>query len=56
ARYNHIRSGRGSVRLEHSVRDREVEGSNPFAPTNIEGGLIRSFTTFLLSFQVIGGD
>ncbi len=26
-------SGRGSVRLEHTVRDREVVGSNPTAPT-----------------------
>ena len=32
-RYNAQRSGRGSVRLEHSVRDREVGGSNPPAPT-----------------------
>ena len=33
SRYNRICSGRGSVRLEHSVRDREVGGSNPPAPT-----------------------
>ena len=29
-------TGCGSVRLEHTVRDREVEGSNPSAPTNIK--------------------
>jgi hypothetical protein len=31
--YNPCASGRGSVRLEHTVRDREVGGSNPLAPT-----------------------
>ena len=31
--YNKVRSGRGSARLECTVRDREVGGSNPSAPT-----------------------
>jgi hypothetical protein len=31
--YNHSHSGCGSVRLEHTVRDREIGGSNPLAPT-----------------------
>jgi hypothetical protein len=33
AGYNTGTAGRGSVRLEHTVRDREVGGSNPLAPT-----------------------
>ena len=33
--YNQGHSGRGSARLEHTVRDREVGGSNPLAPTNL---------------------
>ena len=32
--YNLSHSGCGSVRLEYAVRDREIEGSNPSAPTN----------------------
>ena len=31
--YNLSHSGCGSVRLEYAVRDREIEGSNPSAPT-----------------------
>jgi hypothetical protein len=34
AGYNTGTAGRGSVRLEHTVRDREVGGSNPLAPTD----------------------
>ena len=44
--YNSVRSGSGSVRLEHSVRDREVEGSNPFSPTE------REKLNYLLGFFV----
>ena len=32
--YNHLRSGRGSARLERTVRVREVPSSNLGAPTN----------------------
>lgn len=31
-----LKSGCGSVRLEHTVRDREIGGSNPPAPTELE--------------------
>src|SRR5208337_5358731 len=37
-------SGRGSAWLERLVRDQEVEGSNPFAPTTLSPALTAIYT------------
>jgi hypothetical protein len=49
-RGGYFTSGRGSAWLERLVRDQEVGGSNPLAPTNLFNKLA---TVFILSPKLL---
>src|SRR4029077_18316606 len=44
-------SGRSAAWLARLVRDQEVDGSNPFAPTNLSPALIQTYTATTFCFS-----